>query len=90
MKILLIDDHLMFAASLSTMLSVMASVVHVQSAGEALTLVDRQGFDLILLDITLPDLDGIALLRQLVRRINKPPVLILSGSDDPTTLTRAR
>jgi putative two-component system response regulator len=60
-------------------------VFRIQTAGtgreclEALTLVP---VDLILLDHGLPDINGIALLRQLNTRAGAPPVIMLTGQGD--------
>ena len=66
---------------------------HVALAGtgaQALTAV-KSGFDLIILDLDLPDLDGLSVLRQLRGPTNgdgvgTPPVLLLKGEGEPSHL----
>lgn len=57
------------------------------SVTEALGLVDREHFDLILLDLCLPDYHGIDFIQSLYYHISKgkrqlPPIVVMSGLDD--------
>lgn len=66
----------------------------VEAAGgeEALSLLKDQEFDLILLDIMMPGMDGFAVLENLRadRRLASIPVLVISGMDeDMTSVARA-
>lgn len=55
----------------------------------ALTLLDNQGeFDLVLLDLALPGIDGFAGLDILRRRYPAMPVAVVSAYDDLPTVTR--
>lgn len=49
---------------------------------EALALVEEEGTELVITDIRMPGMDGIALINRLQERENKPAVIILSGHDD--------
>ncbi|MDF2671009.1 MAG: DNA-binding response regulator [Paenibacillus sp.] len=55
-------------------------VVHAADGAEALRLFSGQSFDLVLLDLMLPELDGMDVLR-IVREKSFVPVLILSAKD---------
>ena len=60
--------------------------VDLQSAGslaEARSLLDRQHFDLAIIDLMLPDGDGSELFDQLAQRDPPPPVIIFSALDSP-------
>ncbi|MFK7930450.1 MAG: response regulator, partial [Myxococcota bacterium] len=57
----------------------------VNRGASALDAIERGGFDLVLLDLHMPDLDGLAILRQ-VRRILSPselPIYIVSADARP-------
>lgn len=61
------------------------------NAAEALVLVDDTHVDLILLDIRLPDMDGLELLVRLRRR-HSPldvPIIVISGLDDAADVVTA-
>ena len=49
---------------------------------QAVTCLADVSFDLILLDLGLPDSDGLATLTQLMDKMSQVPVLVLTGSDD--------
>lgn len=90
MKILLVDDHMIFAESLRTMLAAQAEVDLSTRGLDALNQLDSGDYDLMLLDIQLPDIDGFSLLSLINKRELSPPVLMLSGSDDRQVVERAR
>ncbi|MDR6594999.1 response regulator transcription factor [Saccharothrix longispora] len=50
-------------------------------------LLAHRGFDLLLLDLGLPDLDGLEVLRK-VRRISPVPVLVLTARGDERSIVR--
>ena len=58
------------------------TVASAGTAGEFLTLVDSFRPSLIVMDLHLPDGDGVELLRMLVARGFKAPILIMSGVDE--------
>lgn len=58
------------------------------SAEEALPLAHQNAFDVILLDIMLPGLDGISFCKQLRKRINCP-IIFISCLDDDATIINA-
>lgn len=57
------------------------AVVRAASGGAALAAVERQPLDLVVLDLMLPDLDGMEVLRRIVAR-HDLPVLIVSARGD--------
>ncbi|MBF6212525.1 response regulator transcription factor [Nocardia puris] len=50
-------------------------------------LLDHRGYDAVLLDLGLPDIDGLQVLRQL-REVSQVPVLILTARDDERSIVR--
>jgi DNA-binding response OmpR family regulator len=83
MRVLLVEDDEMIAQGLQTALRQAAFAVDWmrdgQSAGTAL---QTANFDLVLLDLGLPHRDGIDVLRDLRKRGNATPVIILTARDE--------
>ena len=59
-------------------------VTSVGTAAEALDLTSRNVFDLYILDISLPGMDGISLCRRLRERGIKKPIIFFSAMVQPT------
>lgn len=93
MHILLVDDHDLFREALVLTLQQLdpnATIVAARSAVEAHEAVARSpDLDLILLDLGLPDLDGLTLLPELRDLAPTVPLAVLSANDDPRTVDRA-
>ena len=80
MRLLVIEDEDDLCHALKKGLQKSGYVVDTAKDGESgLELSQLGAYDLIILDLNLPELDGIELLRQLRRRDKKTPVLILSA-----------
>lgn len=82
MKILLAEDDFDLATGIRVALQTQGmDVVWVRRVEEALRVLDTEGCDLLLLDLGLPDGDGLAVLERLRRDGARLPVLILSARD---------
>ena len=83
MRILLVEDDPTTSKSIELMLNHASLNVYTTDLGEeGIDLAKLYDYDLILLDVNLPDITGHEVLRQLrVARI-ETPTLILSGDDD--------
>jgi PAS domain S-box-containing protein len=80
MKILVVEDDRTIAKTLKSLLSACNYTVDVAADGEAgLQLVEAFEYDLILLDVLLPKLDGISLCQQLRAKRAQMPILLLTG-----------
>lgn len=80
MDLLIVEDDDSMAAALTTAVkSVGYSVTRVSRGTEAL--LTHRDFDVILLDLGLPDMDGLEVLRKL-RQVTEAPILILTARDD--------
>jgi two-component system, response regulator, stage 0 sporulation protein F len=79
-RILLIDDDDMVRVAICAMLKRGGHDVAVAVDGlDGLDQIERQGFDLVLCDVFMPRLDGIATLKELRRRDAKTPVVMMSA-----------
>lgn len=54
-------------------------IVAAESGKEALKLLEEQSFDLILLDVMMPEMDGMETLRQIRAQQNHTPVVLMTG-----------
>lgn len=81
-KVLIVDDHFVVRKGLAQILMEGLELIAVEEAGsgeEALEMVGARGdYDLILLDITMPGSNGMAVLKELKSRHPQLPVLMLS------------
>ena len=83
MRILLVEDDPTTSRSIELMLSHASLNVYATDLGEeGLDLAKLYDYDLILLDLDLPDMDGHDVLRKLRLARIDTPILILTGSDD--------
>lgn len=82
MKILVVEDNPELGQSLSALLRQHGFVVDLAERGDAADQLLGQGhYDLLLLDLNLPQMSGKALLRRLRERGDALPVIILTASD---------
>ncbi len=94
MKILVVDDHALVREGLCQVLQGLSldevtEVVQAPTCGQAFELADLHlDLDLVLLDYHLPDMDGLAALDILGKRHPELPVVILSGSANPSIAQR--
>ncbi|PTQ68002.1 response regulator transcription factor CtrA [Celeribacter persicus] len=83
MRILLVEDDPTTSKSIEMMLSHANLNVYTTDLGEeGIDLAKLYDYDLILLDLGLPDMNGHEVLRQLRLARVDTPILILSGADD--------
>lgn len=88
MKILLVEDDQTISKTLAVTLTSHRYLVDTAADGEAgWELADAFDYDLILLDVMLPKLDGISLCRRLRDRGNVTPILLLTAQDTSTSKT---
>lgn len=82
MRVLLIEDDRMIGDSVRTSLRQDGYAVDwVRTSGAADTALDNEHFDLVLLDLGLPDKDGIDVLRKLRLHRRNTPVIIITARD---------
>lgn len=89
MRVLLIEDDPNTAKSIEMMLTHANLNVYSTDMGEeGIDLAKLYDYDLILLDLNLPDINGYEVLRHLRLARITTPILILSGSDDTESKIR--
>ena len=82
MRILVVEDEKRIADFLSRGLESGGYAVDVANDGStSIELVHSTEYDLIILDLGLPDMDGLSVLVKIRNRKSSPPVLILSARD---------
>ena len=89
-SILIIDDDSLIRKTLSSHLSKQGFEVQTAEDGESgLKKYAEMGPDLVILDIRLPDTDGLDVLRQMKDQANRASVLIMTAYDDMKTTVEA-
>src|SRR5579884_3877484 len=82
MRILIVEDEKRIQDFLSRGLESAGYAVDVASDGSSgIDMVHATEYDLVILDLMLPDLDGLTVLQKIRNRKVSPPVLILSARD---------
>ena len=93
MKILLADDHALVREGLKHVLARLGSETVIIEAGdcnEALQSADQHpDFDLVLLDVTMPGMDGLQGIGRLREYLPSTPIVMLSASEDPEIVQEA-
>ena len=97
LRILVVDDNamnLMVARLQLQKCWPRAQIVTLGSAAEALALLDTQGFDVALVDMVMPDMDGMALTRQIRQQFAaltaRMPIIALTANTNPVDRQRCR
>ena len=79
-KILLVDDEERFRTTLGKMLRAQGLEVKTLGSGrEALAELSQKAYDVMVLDVRMPDMDGIATLKEIKRIAPQTEVIILTG-----------
>src|SRR3954462_9531490 len=90
MRVLLVEDDLMAARGITHMLKAAGAIVDQTDSGEdALELLRHYEYDIVLLDLALPDIEGCEVVRRMRISRNDTPVLVLSGLTMPQARVKA-
>ncbi len=94
-RVLVVDDHPPTTAMLRAVLTaekmVTFEVVEAGSGSECLRALERQGpFDLILLDVKLPDMDGFEVCRAIRRVDARIPIVFVTGQGELSDFASGR
>ncbi len=90
-RMLICDDHEVIRAGLASMLagSDIQIVAEATNGKDALRIAQKEKPDVILLDIRMPDGDGLSTLEKLRAKVPESKVVMLSTYDNPTYVARA-
>jgi two-component system nitrate/nitrite response regulator NarL len=92
-RVLIADDHRLFAEALEAILADDARISVVGHAGdgsEAVRLADELHPDVVLMDISMPVMDGIQAVRAIRETDGDASILMLTGSNARADVDRAR
>lgn len=81
MKVLVIEDNPRLAMRIKQQLRKWFIVETATSGDEGLRLISTKGFDLIMLDLGLPDAPGVEVCRQIRSLSSDLPILVVTGTD---------
>lgn len=88
-SILIVEDEPPVRSLLTEILSPRFQCSSVESAGEALGLMESRFFHLALVDIGLPEMSGLGLCRLIVNKSPGTVVVVVSGSTDDRSVANA-
>ena len=89
-RIVIIDDHQLFREGVKRILTMEPGLDVVAEGGDgsdALSLVETHQPDVVLMDINMPNMNGVEATKELVEKFPEVKVLILSIHDDETYVT---
>ena len=91
LRVILIDDHTLFRTGLRELLERrgLDVVAAVGEGNEGCTLAESLKPDVILLDLRMPDMDGIAVLEKLKEQQPQTPVVMLTTSSEQRDLVKS-
>jgi len=93
LRVLIADDHRLFAEALEAILATDERIEVVGQAGdgsEAVELARRLGPDVVLMDVSMPVLDGFEATREIRAASDDTRVLMLTGSNSRADVDRSR
>lgn len=80
LKVLLVDDEQEFLEPMAARLALRSiSCRTAQSGEEALRLLNKESFDCAVVDVRMPSMDGLELLRKIRQSYSNVPVVLLTG-----------
>ena len=89
-KVLLVDDEEDFLSTLAERLETRGLKVSTANSGElALAKIEKEGFDLIILDLAMPGMNGLETLKRIKAKQPEAEIIILSGQGSIKTSIEA-
>ncbi|MCG7201221.1 response regulator transcription factor [Marinobacter pelagius] len=93
MKLFIVDDHQLFIDGMRHLLTHLAGVSVIEEtnrAEEAIEKLEKEdNFDLVLIDLAMPGMDGLAILQRLREAGSVTPVVVVSAEEDISRIESA-
>lgn len=92
MNLMIVDDHLLIRAGMKLLLkntSAYTVTAEAESGEEALRLLAEQPIDLVIMDISMPGMGGLACIREIRARYPAVKILVLSMHEDDEYIYKA-
>jgi DNA-binding NarL/FixJ family response regulator len=92
LKVLIADDHRLMLQAIRLVLDEdpdISIVAEATSGSQVLPLINQTGPDVVLLDMRMPGMDGLACLAAIRERFPHVKVIVLSGHDEPALIRAA-
>ncbi len=90
MKILLVEDDIMLNEMITEYITSTGHVIKSAKTGlESLDILEKEKFDLLILDINLPDIDGFTILEKMHEQKRMVPTIYISALIDIEEISRA-
>ena len=86
-KVLVVDDEKATCELIETFLvSAGFRVRTCQDTGSVLALIKKEKFDVVMLDLVMPGVDGMEILSEIKAQVSKTKVIVLTGVNDPEVI----
>lgn len=85
-RLLMVDDHALMREGLKQLFQCVDDIEVVAEASngkEALAILQRENFDIMLLDVSMPGIHGVELIKKIRSIVSSPPILILTMHNEP-------
>lgn len=87
-KMLVIDDDPLIGSTIKNAFEKKHTITAVETARDALAVLEREKFNLIFLDLNLPDIDGPSLYKQIISSGKNIPIVVITSSTDGVLLSK--
>ncbi|MEI5639877.1 MULTISPECIES: response regulator [unclassified Pseudoalteromonas] len=90
LRVLLVEDNVLNAKVIESMLQPLAqSIQHVEHGAQALDVYNSDAFDLVLMDLNMPVMDGFEATERLRERDPQVPILVVTANTNLADIERA-
>lgn len=90
LKVLLVDDEVVFAENMSALLTTRGyRVTAVNNGQSAISALEEEDFDVVVLDLKMPGMDGIATMKEIKKLEIFTEILVLTGHGSIDTAMEA-